>query len=265
MHSAIFQGWVRHRRFVPRMHEFRYAMTMFYLDLDELPELFDDVRGWSYNERNLGWFRRGDYLGDPEQDLASQVRAEVERQQGYCPKGAVRMLANVRIWGMCFNPVTLYYCFEPAGDKPSVILAQVNNTPWNERYCYVIPCSPRTGKARTGFAKNFHVSPFNPMDMNYRWVSSVPEEKLLVHMENWRAGERHMDATLNLERQTWSAQTLQSLLWRQPWMTAKVPAAIYWQALKLFIKRVPVYPHKDPAPISSPRSRTILITERNES
>lgn len=103
------------------------------------------------------------------------------------------------------------------------------------------------------------------MDMNYRWVSSVPDEKLLVHMENWRSEERHMDATLSLERRAWSARQLQAMLWRQPWMTAKVPAAIYWQALKLFLKRVPVYPHRQPAPVSSPRSRTILITERNES
>jgi len=244
MHSAVYQGWVRHRRFLPREHEFRYRATLFYLDLDELPGLFKGIWGWSYNRRNLGWFRRADYFHPDQPDLAQAVRDEVRRQQGYCPRGPVRLLTQMRVWGQCFNPVSLYYCFEPGAERPSVILAQVNNTPWNRRHAYVIPCHPETGKARIGFYKSFHVSPFNPMDMEYRWVSTAPGASLLVHMENHREGVCHMDATLSLERQAWSGALLTGLIWRQPWMTIKVPLAIYWQALKLWLKRVPIYSHR---------------------
>ena len=261
-HSAIYQGQLRHRRFYPKRHEFSYRATLFYIDLDELPDLFTGVRGWSLESFNLGRFCRADYLGDAAVPLKQSVQEEVVRLLGYCPGGAVRMLTNLRIWGCCFNPVTFYYLFEAEAQHPSVILAQVNNTPWNERHTYALECDPATGKIKTDFRKAFHVSPFNPLAMDYHWVSSSPGEHLLVHMENHGAvgadknpvaasgiaesGQAtgcHMDATLSLRRQPWCGKTLQGLLWRQPWLAIKVPAAIYWQALKLLIKGVPVYNH----------------------
>lgn len=261
MHSAIYQGWVRHRRFVPRGHEFRYRSTLFYLDLDELPGLFEGLWFWGFNRRRLGWFRREDYLHPQEPDLKTAVREEVTRQTGHCPSGPIRLLTNLRQWGLCFNPVSFYYCFEPDAEKPSVILAQVNNTPWNERHCYVIPCNPNTGKSRLGFKKAFHVSPFNPIDMEYRWISTAPDESLLVHMENWREGACHMDATLSLERQAWAPSRLNRILWQQPWLTIKVPLAIYWQALKLWLKRVPPYGHQT-APASERSTTEITLAPR---
>ena len=243
MFSAIYQGKLRHRRFYPKAHAFSYESTLFYLDLDELPQLFKGVKGWSLEGTARGQFCRRDYLGDPDTELKEAVRAEVVHQWGHCPQGPVRMLTNLRMWGFCFNPVTLYYLFEPSVEKPALILAQVNNTPWNKRHSYIVPCDDG-GKTRTDFPKQFHVSPFNPLDMRYHWVSTSPSEKLLVHMENHREGICHMDATLTLERQGWSAEQLQRILWRQPWLTLKVPAMIYWQALKLFLKGVPFYPHR---------------------
>jgi DUF1365 family protein len=242
MFSAIYRGTLRHRRFYPKAHAFTYDSTLFYIDLDELPQLFEGVTGWSVDGKTLGRFRRQDYLGDPRSELKQAVRAEVVRQRGSCPQGAVRMLTNLRMWGFCFNPVTLYYLFELDADTPALILAQVNNTPWNERHSYIIPCD-EGGKTQVAFAKQFHVSPFNPLDMQYHWVSTTPAEHLLVHMENHRAEVCHMDATLTLERHPWSARQLQRILWRQPWLTLKVPVMIYWQALKLLIKGVPFYSH----------------------
>lgn len=240
-HSAIYQGVLRHRRFYPKSHEFSYSSTLFYIDLDELPELFTHAKNWSVNGTTLGRFRRSDYLDPSEPCLKTAVRKEVCRQTGSCPQGAVRVLTNLRMWGMCFNPVTLYYIFEQHAEKPSLILAQVNNTPWDKRHCYLVPCDPATGKAHQDFAKQFHVSPFNPLQMDYRWVSTKPADTLAVHMENHREGICHMDATLTMKRELWSAERLQNILWHQPWLTIKVPVAIYWQALKLMLKRVPLY------------------------
>lgn len=256
MHSAIYHGTLRHRRFIPKAHEFTYSSTLFYIDLDELPELFAKVRFWSLNKPNLGAFQRKDYLGYTHNTLQETlplkdaVRAEVTRIMGYCPMGPIRMLTNLRIFGFCFNPVTLYYVFTGDADKPSLILAQVNNTPWNERHSYVVMCDEETGKAKHVFDKAFHVSPFNPLDMQYHWVSTNPAEHLLVHMENHKQDaastvmQCHMDATLTLTRHPWTAKALQHILWRQPWLAIKVPIAIYWQALKLIVKGIPFYPHK---------------------
>lgn len=267
MHSAIYQGNLRHRRFFPKRHEFSYSSTLFYIDLDELPDLFSDVAGWSVNRANLGSFRRSDFLGDPALPLKTAVHNEVNallaadnKSEVCCPNGAIRMLTNLRIFGFCFNPVTFYYLFNSGASQPAMILAQVNNTPWNERHTYLIHCDAKTGKANSQFDKNFHVSPFNPLDMEYHWVSSAPAESLLVHMENhsitkhkFEVGKKgagcHMDATLKLQRKPWSKSLLQKILWLQPWAAIKVPVAIYWQALRLLIKGVPVYDHQSKNPL----------------
>lgn len=255
MFSAIYTGKIRHRRFFPKQHEFSYDAILFYIDLEELPHLFSDVSGWSLNKSNFGCFKRSDYFGDPEVPLDIAVRNQVVKLLGFCPTGPIRMLTNLRIMGLCFNPVTFYYLFEPNEELPSVIMAEVNNTPWNERHTYAIFCNKESGKTLTEFDKAFHVSPFNPIAMQYAWVSTAPAESLLVHMENLvrnrsvdasAGGDAclcHMDATLTLNRQAWARPLLRKILWRFPWLTLKVPVAIYWQALKLFIKSVPVYGH----------------------
>ncbi|WP_111641741.1 DUF1365 domain-containing protein [Marinimicrobium alkaliphilum] len=264
MHSAIYQGQVRHRRFVPRAHAFTYSSTLFYLDLEELPALFDGTFGWSCNQRNLGWFRRADYLGPTTLPLIDAVRTEVRRQRGSCPDGPVRLLTNLRLWGTCFNPVSLYYCFEQGAEFPSVVLAQVNNTPWLERHCYALPCDPANGKVRTGFVKQFHVSPFNPMDMHYQWMSTAPGETLAVHMENHKDDQCHMDATLTLTRRPWSAAALRRILWLHPWQSLKIPVAIYWEALRLIVKRVPIYDHTPVAPVQSKNTELLPVSDRSK-
>lgn len=271
MHSAIYQGKLRHRRFHPKRHEFTYNSTLFYIDLDELPELFSGVRGWSLNRKNIGSFLRSDYLGDPSIPLKDAVRSKVKALAGSCPLGPIRMLTNLRMWGFCFNPVTLYYLFEADANCPSVILAEVNNTPWNERHCYLVQCSSQSGKTKTEFEKKFHVSPFNPLDMVYHWVSTNPDENLLVHMENHAPPIQkkltgttnpicHMDATLNLRRYAWSPILLKRLLWFQPWAAIKVPLAIYWQAARLFFKGAPVYSHQTINPLHTDTSVELKTT-----
>lgn len=267
MHSAIYQGNLRHRRFFPKRHEFSYSSTLFYIDLDELPDLFSGVAGWSVNRANLGSFRRSDFLGDSTVPLKMAVYNEVNtllavdnKSEMRCPDGAIRMLTNLRIFGFCFNPVTFYYLFNSGANQPAMILAQVNNTPWNKRHTYLIHCDAITGKANSHFDKNFHVSPFNPLDMEYHWISSAPAENLLVHMENHSTARDkletekkdmtcHMDATLRLQRKPWSKSLLQKILLLQPWTAIKVPVAIYWQALRLLVKGVPVYDHQSKNPL----------------
>ena len=240
--SALYEGTVRHRRMAVRQREFGYRIHMAYVDLDELPGL---LGGRLASPRSgLVRFRRSDYFGDPREDLATAVRAEVERLTGARPDGAVRLLTNLRAFGHCFNPVSFYYCFEAAGERVQAVLAEVTNTPWGERQAYALSRRGENGRVLSGRSeKLLHVSPFMGMDHEYEWRVSVPGERLSVHIESHRAGEPAFDATLNLVRRELTTRSLASATARHPMNTLHVLARIYGQALRLKLRGVPVYPH----------------------
>lgn len=233
LNSAIYEGWVRHRRTAPVRHEFRNRLFTMYLDLAELPRLQKKHRFWFA----LARFRRADYLGDPARPLDAEVRDLVERRTGRRPTGAIRMLTHLRYFGYCFNPVTFYYCFD--GDTVEAVVAEITNTPWGERHAYVVP----GGARRHRFRKEFHVSPFMGMDYTYDWSLPDPGERLVVHMENRADGAKPFDATLVMKRRAITRRSLASVLARFPFMTLRVVVSIYWHALRLRLKRCPFHTH----------------------
>ena len=238
--SCVYRGTVRHARREPRANEFEYRLYMLYMDLDELPWLFEKPWLWSFERKNVFSFRRRDYLGDPQQPLADCVRDVVEQRLGRRPRGPVRMLTQVRSFGYVFNPVTFYYCFG-VDDELEAVVAEITNTPWGERHRYVLRAEG--GMARAKFAKEFHVSPFMGMDHEYEWTFSAPGDELRVGMANRNDGERVFDVGLRLERREWNAAALRAVAVRHPLMSVKILGAIYWQALRLRWKRTPFYPH----------------------
>jgi DUF1365 family protein len=221
---------------------------MLYLDLDELDQVFKTRWLWSSHGPNLAWFRREDYLGGAGCSLKDAVRATVSNADGPLPEGPIRMLTHLRYFGYCFNPVTFYYCFDPSGHHVQSIVAEITNTPWNERKAYVlIPelDEPIGSLHRYRFPKNFHVSPFLPMDLDYDWRFQEPGENLDVHMTVKKDQEKLFDASLHLKSQPLNGQNLgRSLLSLLP-MTLKVVGAIYWEALRLRLKGIPVYDHPE--------------------
>ena len=249
--SAVYEGWVRHRRFAPTANAFRYRLYLLYLDLAEVESVFRGRTLWSSGRPNLAWFRRADYLGPTDLPLDEAVRRRVEEVAGRRPSGPIRLLTQVRTWGYLFNPASFYYVLAPDGTALETVVVDITNTPWKERHAYVLDARSaevRGGVHRHRLAKTFHVSPFMPMDVRYDWRFSAPGERVLVHMANERDGRVIFDATLSLRRRELDAAALRRCLVAYPGMTFKVSAAIYWQALRLWAKRTPFHPH--------PRART---------
>jgi DUF1365 family protein len=258
--SAVYTGWVRHRRHAPHPHGFRYRLFQLYLDLDELDRAFAGRWLWSVGRRNVAEFRRSDYLGDPSVPLRAAVLDRVEAETGSRPAGPVRLLTHLRYFGYCFNPVSFYYCFAADGRTLEAIVAEITNTPWKERHAYVLPVAAacRRGPAlEWGFDKRFHVSPFLPMARRYRWRFTTPDDALRVHMDVLDGERADFDATLVLERRPLDGPTLARCLVAYPLMTARVITAIHWQALLIWLRRNPVYDHPAPAPGQSARSGAI--------
>lgn len=272
--SAIYTGKVRHGRFTPKPHEFHYQVFMMYLDTRELADIFSLSPFWSLKRFAPAQFKRSDFhinrnLCSAENShelpgIEESVRRSVLDQAGITLDGPIRMLVNLRYWGINMNPISTYYCFDKAGENLVAILAEAHNTPWNERHSYVLTGEHFSLKQHKNFEKNFHVSPFNPIDMSYRWHSTTPSKNLAIHLENWQNNTKVMDATMTLAREKISASALNKILIRFPWMTVKVISAIYWQALKLWWKGVPVFNHSARSSTTSPLAITTSHSTKKE-
>ncbi|BBV97246.1 MULTISPECIES: DUF1365 domain-containing protein [Pseudomonas] len=244
MNSSLCQGWVSHKRLSPRPHAFRYRVGMFYLDLNEQQQLLN-LCHWLGPSRlaPLCW-RETDYLpaltrqGKP---LAEAARQLVGQAIGQVPEGAVHLLTQPRCWGLSFNPVSTYFCHDQQGQLVAVLL-EVRNTPWRERFHYVLPVEGDLAQPFS-MAKAFHVSPFMPLDMEYRLRFALDAQRVRIHMENWRAGYKVFEADLALLRQPLDRAGLQRHILNFPWMSLRTLTGIYWQALRLLLKRTPVHDH----------------------
>lgn len=249
MHSAVYTGTIRHRRFWPVENRFQYRIFFMYLDLDELDHVFDSHPFWSVERFALAVFRRSDHAGDPRAPLDRVIREMVQTETGDRPLGPIRILTHLRYFGYCFNPVSFYYCYGRDGRDVEAVVAEVRNTPWLQTHCYVFGRSgnehPDPAWRRYRFDKAFHVSPFMDMDIRYDWRFRMPGTRLNVYMNSHSGVRKLFDAGLSLERQEISPATLSRVLTGYPWMTAKVTLMIYRQAFRLWRKRVPFYVHPE--------------------
>ena len=257
--SCAYEGWVRHRRHAPVSHELRMRLFMLYLDLDELPSLFDDWRLASARGRSVAEFRRSDHLGDPRISLASEIRALVGAQSGKAPVGPIRLLTNLRYLGHAFNPVSFYYCFDTAGEHVEAVVAEVTNTPWGECHAYVLEPDPARSRSdsiiRGSFQKEFHVSPFMGLDHVYDWRMTRPGEQLIVHIDSHREEALAFDATLSLARRELTAASLDRLLVRYPLLTVRILGRIYGHGARVWAKGASYFPNPSGAPPFGPARR----------
>ncbi len=243
MNSALYVGRVMHRRIVPFEHRFERRLYMVWLDLDELDSVF--AGRWLWSTKRAAWsrFRREDHLGDRAEPLADSVRALVRARLGPRELGPVRLLTNLRVAGFRMNPVSFFYCYAPDGETLEALVAEVTNTPWDERHCYVLDLRA-AGSRPLEHEKEFHVSPFMPMDQRYAWRVEAPGARLALGIESRDAeGEAVFQAAVSMRRREITGRSLASALVRTPLMTLSVAAGIYWHALVLKWKGARFHSH----------------------
>lgn len=245
LESAIYKGFVRHRRFSPVAHQFDNKIFMLLLKVDEIPLVLKSF--WQLGISKFSWvrFRRADYIGADNETITDAVKSKIAEKLNEQPSevdGEVYMLVNLRYLGFYFSPLNVYYL--KRNGQFTYMLAEVSNTPWHEKHYYLIDLNNIEPHS-----KKFHVSPFNPMTQNYHWRIIPPmhaQDKCLVHIEahdQLTPIGKVFDATLSLNRTPLNQTELTRVLLRTPAQTVNIALGIYWQALKLFLKRAPFYSH----------------------
>lgn len=242
MHSAIYKGSISHKRRGKSANRFRYSLFMMLLDLDELDTVFDDYWFWSTKGAALARLRRSDHYGDPSRPLKDCVRDLVAAKTGQRPAGRIELLTHLSYFGHCFNPLSVYYCYDEHDDLHDVVL-EVSNTPWGDQHCYVLGHNDNLSRQhhRYAFNKDFHVSPFMPLDMEYACRLTPPSDRLYIALDNYREGDKVFGSHLTLDRKPLTHKNMALTLARDPLMTLRVVGLIHWQALKLWLKRAPYY------------------------
>jgi uncharacterized protein len=240
MNSAIYKGKVRHRRFLPRSHFFHYNLFLNWIDLDEVPQIFK----YSPFIGSGKWpsiikFNRRKYMGSHKEDLRKVVKDKIETELGFRPEGKVFILTTLQYLGFCFNPVSFYFAYDNDNNLQAMA-AEINNTPWNQRHTY---CFDLRSKKNHTFEKDFHISPFMPMDIEYKWHLGRPGKTLAIHMQNFQKSELLFDVTMKLKRNPYSIWEMLKCSLLYPFLPFKIITGIYYHAFRLWLKKVPFYSH----------------------
>lgn len=215
---------------------------MFFLNVESIEQACKKLPLLSYNRFNLLSFVERKYLPKHSGKLLQRIQAEIAKH-GLDPNiNSAYILTNLSYLGFCYNPVSFYYCYN-ADEVLVYILAEVNNTPWNERYTYVLPCAADKAKFQFDTDKVFHISPFMPMNMHYKWYTNIPSTRINFHIRTFIDTKAIFDATLALKMIPLTTKNIALSLIIRPFISQKVKFSIYWQALKMWLRRFTVFEH----------------------
>ena len=242
-HSAIYSGNVIHKRFIPKKHSFNVSLYMLALDVAEIEKSKKNFGLFGFSWFNPLRFVEEDYIRSEPNSLSQRIKDKVKTLNGDADIQSILMLVQVRCFGIYFSPANFYFCYN-SNNECTQMMAEVSNTPWNERHYYLVDLLEDKKISK----KEFQVSPFMNLDMSYHWHVIAPQQdddKLLVKIENKRTNQetgevqRLFEASLILKKQAFNKRNLLRIWMQLPVMTVKIVVGIYWQALKLFTKRIP--------------------------
>jgi DUF1365 family protein len=237
---VLVVGDVTHRRSGPVRHAFRHRAYQWLVDLDALP-----ILPWPL--RTLAGFSSADHLGDP----SLTIKANVERylaDNGILlgPHGRIVMLANARVLGHVFNPLSVFWCFSGDGTLKCT-LAEVHNT-YGERHVYLLQ-PDRTGSAQV--EKAFYVSPFFGVSGTYTLRFDLRPDLVSTSVTLHHGGSVAFSATFRGRTQPATRRAILGRAIRQPLMPQRVSALIRIHGVWLWLRRLPVTPRPRRSPLQA--------------
>lgn len=253
--NFIYKGSVYHNRFLPRSHSFKYSLAYFYLNLDDIDNWNITCSHWLFSRSRFRpyRFRRKDYHRPEINNLKDAVIATIyeDTKVRYDKSISIYILTQPRIMGFSFNPVSFYYLYD-INNEPLCVLVEINNTPWDERFHYIIhnqlDASEISKQAFPKilckeFAKEFHVSPFMSMNQNYTWKFTISENEHDIEMFNEENNEIIFKAGMNLLKYELNNKQILIMMLTFPFSSLKAFLAIYWNAMRLKLKGITYYEH----------------------
>ncbi|MFN3546424.1 MAG: DUF1365 domain-containing protein [Mesorhizobium sp.] len=235
--GVIYRGEVMHQRLKPFGHRFAYSVFSLLVDLDRLDEAGRMSRFLSVNKPNIVSFRdsdHGELPGETARAYADRLLADAGLKQ---PAARVLLLCYPRVLGYVFNPLSVYFAYDHAGELVALIYG-VRNT-FGQRHSYVALVEPgdmSEAGIRQTRRKIFHVSPFVGMDARYHFRILPPGHAVRVRIHETEGGEPLLAATFAGTAAPLDSSTLAACLLQFPLLTWKVVAGIHWEALKLWLK-----------------------------
>lgn len=246
MNSCLYKATVMHNRLEPKQHRFHYNVFMFYIDLDEIDMLSKGLWLISRNRFNYFSFRDSEHLQLPRENpdktkTVKQHLTDYLEQNGIAiGDGKIKLLTNLNVLGYNFNPVSFYYCFDK-GNEPLCVVAEIRNTFGEMKLFLLGKNNFSLNKFHLNTTKYFYVSPFIDHDTNFDFNLVVPDEKLNVRIDDFKEEKRFFISTLTGTRETLNNI---NLLWysiRFPFITLKIITLIHWNAVKLWLKKIPYH------------------------
>ncbi len=237
--NQIFQGKIVHNRYSPKRHHFGYGLYMLALDAKRMEQQLDGVGFFGFSCFKPLWFNEKDYVKGEAERLTTRIKNKVVELNGKDDIRSITMLVQVRCFGVYFSPANFYFCYN-AQRHCEQMLVEVSNTPWHQRHFYLVDLTKRDISD-----KRFQVSPFMDLNMSYHWLVHLPKErcnKLIITIENHDNLDKNkkiFQASLLLKGKPLTGNNIFKIWCSLPAMTIKIFASIYWQALRLFIKRIP--------------------------
>ncbi len=241
--EGIYSGKVWHQRLIPFQHRFSYRMLMVAVDLDNLSETFRSKFFLTHNRAGIFCLRDRDHFPNSTESLRDNIIAMLPKRILEAPY-RIMLITQLAHFGFSFNPISFIVITSADSDKILGIILEVHNTPWGERHYYeLFDLQSKNGALCTQFNKILHVSPFLSMDFTYAFSLSQSYKGVVFKMENWQGDTEHFKAGIQLENHPLEPRQIALQFLMNPFSPYKTVAAIYWQALRLWIKGAKFCPH----------------------
>ncbi|MES2140431.1 MAG: DUF1365 domain-containing protein [Bacteroidota bacterium] len=246
LNSCLYKCTVMHNRLEPKQHRFHYNIFMFYIDLDEIDLLTQKLWMMSRNRFNFFSFKDSEHLQLPREnpDKSKNVKQHITdylQQNGITiGNGKIRLLTNLNVLGYNFNPVSFYYCFD-ANNSPLCVVAEIGNTFGEIKPFFLGENNLTSNKFYLNTTKYFYVSPFIDHDTNFDFNLVIPDDKLNIRIDDYKNEKRFFISTLTGVREPISNFNLLKYSIRFPFITLKIITLIHWNAIKLWLKKIPYH------------------------